>query len=179
MTVIADAGPLIALSKVDALAVLFTLHPLVLITPTVYDETISRGHAVGAEDAARLEAEVQAGRIEVRRAGLTELPAPALIGPGEAESILLAIETRADWLLVDDQFARRVAERNFAAVGVATMTQGTLGTIASAVRAGHITRQQGIDIILSLKGRPDIWLSAALCERVIDALRDTPEPNKS
>jgi predicted nucleic acid-binding protein len=38
--VVADAGPLMALAKVDALAVLFRLYPKVLTPPAVYEETV-------------------------------------------------------------------------------------------------------------------------------------------
>ncbi len=171
MIVIADAGPLIALAKVDALPILFAHYPHALITPAVYEEAVRRGQAVGAEDATRLEAAINAEQIEVREPAPGELPVPALLGAGEVESILLAIQANADWLLLDDLAARRAARKNFAAAGTATQVQGTLGVLVSAAAAGHITYARAIEVVQTLKGRPDIWLSPELCDRVIHSLQ--------
>jgi predicted nucleic acid-binding protein len=130
--VVADAGPLMAFAKVNGLARLFDLYPLLLITPTVFDETIRAGLALGAEDAVRLQKAYEIGRIEGRDVTLTELPRSARLGIGEAESIRLAIELRADRLLVDDLEAGAAAQHNFDAAEVATVVQGTLGVIAAS-----------------------------------------------
>ena len=66
MTVVADAGPLIAFAKIDGLGGLFDLYPNLLVSPTVYDEAITVGLALGAADAKLLQAAHEAGRIEVR-----------------------------------------------------------------------------------------------------------------
>jgi predicted nucleic acid-binding protein len=171
--VIADAGPLIALAKINGLGALLQLYSPILTTPAVYDEAVTRGLALGAEDAPRLEAEYERGMFEVRAPSLSSLPVPALLGLGEEESILLAIELRADWLLVDDLEARRAAQNNFVAAGVSTAIQGTLGIIVSAYRKEHIFRAQAIEMVETIKNRPDIWVSAELCERVINSLQRT------
>jgi predicted nucleic acid-binding protein len=94
--VVADAGPLIALAKINGLDLLLQLYSSILTTPLVYEEAVTRGLALGAEDAAHLEAEYKRGVFEVRTPILTALPRPALLGLGEDESIRLAIELRAD-----------------------------------------------------------------------------------
>jgi predicted nucleic acid-binding protein len=171
--VVADAGPLIALSKINGLGTLLKLHSSILITPAVYAEAIAQGLALGAEDASRIESEYKRGAFEVRIPNLATLPAPALLGLGEDESIRLAIELQADWLLVDDLEARRTAERNFLVAGVDTAIQGTLGVIVSAYGNGHLSRLKAVEMVEMLKSHPDIWISAKLCDRVIDTLQKT------
>lgn len=174
MIVIADAGPLIALAKIGGLEPLHQLYAPILITPAVYDEAITAGLALGADDASLLNAEHKRAMFEVRVPALMTLPVPALLGLGEAESIRLAIELRADWLLIDDFDARRAAGDNFASAGVSTLIQGALGIIVSAYQAGHLTREKAVEQIEALKARPDIWISAELCDRVIDSLKQAP-----
>jgi hypothetical protein len=47
VTVVADAGPLMALPKLDLLSLLPELYSQVLIPATVYDEVVLRGIAAG------------------------------------------------------------------------------------------------------------------------------------
>ena len=60
------------------------------------------------------------------------------LDPGEAEAIVLAIERRADLLLVDERRARQIAT----AAGL-TVT-GLLGTVARAKLAGLIPLAQPV-----------------------------------
>ena len=174
MIVIADAGPLIALAKIGALDTLIRLYDSILTPPAVYAEAVTAGSLLGADDAALLETEYQRGVFKVHSPTLAQLPSPAQLGPGEEESIRLAIELKADWLLMDDSDARRAAELNFAAASVSTAVKGTLGVLVSASEHRHLTRAQAIELIEALKGRPDIWISAELCDQVIDTLRHAP-----
>ena len=52
------------------------------------------------------------------------------LGDGEREALALAIELKADWIILDDLPARRSAE----ATGLNVI--GTLGTLVAAKRAG-------------------------------------------
>ncbi len=171
MIVVADAGPLIALAKIEGLAPLFDLYTRLLITPAVYREAVTAGLTRNAHDAQQLQNAYEAGHLEMRSPALPELPVPAQLGAGEAESIRLAIELRADWLLVDDLDARRVADHSFQSAQVPTAMHGTLGVIVASCRAGHLPRDQALDLIQAIKGRPDIWISAVLCDRVMEALK--------
>ncbi len=122
-------------------------------------------------DADLLEAAYQSGLLTVRAPTLTALPQLKFLHSGEAESIRLAIELKADWLLMDDFSARQTAQESFAAAGVTTAVKGTLGVIVSAAQAAIIPAQQAMAIIESLKHHPDIWLSPALCDAVIETLK--------
>ena len=109
--------------------------------------------------------------IVVSDAGpLMALAKTAGLGRGEEESILLAIESGAIWLLVDDLDARRAAVANFEAAGVETRVKGSLGIVLSAYREGRIAQEEAIGIVTGLNRRPDIWISSLLCEHVLAEL---------
>jgi predicted nucleic acid-binding protein len=84
--------------------------------------------------------------------------------------MFLASEIDADWLLMDDLAARRAAAAHFAALGARTVVKGTLGVIVSAYLATQIPRPKAIQLVEAIRGRPDIWIAAELCLRVIEVL---------
>lgn len=170
MIVIVDAGPLLALAKIGALNLLTSSYDTVFITPTVYAEAVTAGRALNAPDADLIEEAVKSGQISVRTPVTTVLPVVSLVHTGERESICLAIELGADVLLVDDAAARRTAHENLRAANARTQLKGTLGLIVSAVQHGYLTREAAVDYVRALQARPDVWLSRALCDRVIRAL---------
>jgi predicted nucleic acid-binding protein len=92
------------------------------------------------------------------------------LGRGEEESIRLAIEQRADWLLIDDYDARQAAQASFRAAGVATGIKGTLGVIVSAHQEGYLSQREAIDRVHAMSQRLDVWVSQDLCRRVIEVL---------
>jgi predicted nucleic acid-binding protein len=138
LTVVVDAGPLIALAKTGGLETLFRLHPRVSLPPAVHDEAIRIGRERGAADALHLEEAFRAGHLKLAIPQPNPLPISALLGTGEEETILLAIEMRADWALLDDLAAREAAALSFQAAQVHTRIQGTLGVVVSAFQAGHL-----------------------------------------
>jgi predicted nucleic acid-binding protein len=91
------------------------------------------------------------------------------------ESIRLAVESRADWLLIDDLDARRAAPASFQSAGTETQIKGTLGIIVSAHQDAGLPREQAISLVQDLSRRPDVWVSAALCRRVIEILNQPPK----
>jgi predicted nucleic acid-binding protein len=169
--VVADAGPLIALAKVDALELLFDVCGPVEIAGAVYEGVIEAGRVVGAEDVARLDAALHSGRLRVVQVVVpSEVVNPAL-GAGETESIQLALDRRAEWLLVDERRARGFAAERFAAMGRTTLVKGTLGLIATAVTQQRMERARAIQIVVALQARPDVWIANSLCEKMLQALR--------
>ena len=174
MTVVADAGPLIALAKIGALDLLFRLYPKILIPPAVQQEAIAAGRDRSAPDALALHARWRVGDLETATSPDVPLPVTARLGRGEIEAILLAIQRRAEWVLIDDLAARQAAASSFRAAQVTTGVKGTLGVIVSAFRAGHLSAHQGIDLVEAIVRRPDIWVHRDLCARVIESLRETP-----
>ncbi len=171
MIAVADTGPLLALAKVNAIDLLSQLYQQVIASPAVFTEVVTAGLAQNAPDAHLLNAAFTSCQLQVRAPTLTSLPISFPIHRGESESICLAIELGADWLLVDDFDARRAAKANFAATRVSTRAKGTLGVIVSAYQDERLTRQQAIDLVNAFKARPDVWISDKLCNQVIRTLQ--------
>lgn len=171
MTVVADSGPLIALAKIEALHLLHELYGLVVTGPIVYTEAVTAGLAMNAADALALQGAYQKGTLTIQTPLDVSLPRPDLLHEGETESVQLAIELEAEWLLMDDLRARRVAQRNLVAANLWTRIKGSLGVIVTAAHTQVIAADQAIDFVQALKGRPDVWLAPNLCEAVIHTLQ--------
>jgi predicted nucleic acid-binding protein len=121
-------------------------------------------------DAALLEAFYRNGALEIVVPAISSLPISLRLGWGEEESIRLAVEQTADWLLIDDFDARQAAHSSFQAIGSTTQVKGTLGIVVSAYQEGHWSQSEAIDCVNALSQRQDIWVSGDLCRRVIDIL---------
>lgn len=169
--VVTDAGPLLALAKLDALELLIKLYGVVYTSPIVFDETVTKGLAQGAPDVFLLNRYFDRSVLIVKTtSSLTTLQEPLKIQAGERESIQLAIQLRASEFLVDDLHARKVAEQNFAAAKLATSVRGTLGIIYLSFQKGFLSRDQAIQLIESIKTRRDIWISVKLCNKVLQLI---------
>jgi predicted nucleic acid-binding protein len=106
MIVVTNASPLIALSQANVLPILGALFGRVLMPDTVYQETVS-GCTVP----------IQKQSIEAGIGNYIEVVAPATrnrfsrnLGQGECGVLDLALERRADLLLMDDRKARGEAK---------------------------------------------------------------------
>ncbi len=95
--VVSDASPLIALQQIDELRLLQGLFGEVVIPPAVARE-VAPSVTLPAWIKTRSLQEPMAGEI-----------LRATLGPGESEAISLAQQIRADWLLLDERPARRLA----------------------------------------------------------------------
>lgn len=169
MTAVADAGPVIALAKLDHLALLPVLYDQVLLPSQVHDEVIVRGQAGGHADADAVRAAIAGGGLRLLNTAEEALPAAVRalpLGLGELHAIHAAIRYRVDWLLVDD------AEARLAAARLNLRVKGTLGVIVDASRSDVLTTAERDAIFATLIARQDIWLDEELVRRVWDALRE-------
>lgn len=171
MPVVADSGPLIALAKVNRLDLLRRLYRSILTGPAVFTEVVTAGLATKAFDAALLNDAYVEGWMQVRGPVRPTLSASIALHTGELESISLAIESDADWVLIDDLVARRVAETTLRAAGCRTNVKGTLGVVVTARAQNLLSKDESIEVIRTFKLRPDIWLDARLCDTVIGVLQ--------
>jgi predicted nucleic acid-binding protein len=107
--VVSNASPLILLSGVQQFPRLQDLFGGVFITPQVYDEVVNRGKGrPGSSDVSG------ASFIKTRPADhvdqIGELQARAHIAEGEASTIVLADDLKADLVLIDEKAAREAAK---------------------------------------------------------------------
>lgn len=106
MRVVSNAGPLIALAKIEQFNLLHLLYTEILIPPSVRAEVVTQGStrpgAIEVTSADWIQIEPIRDRIAV------ELLKERL-DQRESEALVLAIEQAADLLLIDEARGRRVA----------------------------------------------------------------------
>jgi hypothetical protein len=115
--VVADAGPLIALAKIDLLNYRNQMYGEVLIPPTNLKELALESHKPGS---ALLKTAISEGWL--RMMDIQSSPDQSLLSlldAGEAEAILLAEQVNCRFLLIDERKGRVVAKkRGIPIVGV-------------------------------------------------------------
>lgn len=169
---VSDAGPLLALAKLEALDLLAQLYNVVYVSPIVSQETVVAGLAQDAPDALLLQGYFDHGIFKSKSVqSPSSLNESLKIHKGERESIQLALQLRIPEFLVDDARARRVAEQNFASVQSKIAVRGTLGVIFLNFQKGSLSRDRAVHLIETIKLRRDIWISAELCEQVLHLIR--------
>jgi predicted nucleic acid-binding protein len=166
-TVLSDAGPLIALGKLNRLGLLADLYDQVQMPQAVYSEVVTQGLARGAPEALTIRLFWQSQNwpiLDVPTTALAAYAPPVTLGPGETEVMALAQTLPNPLILVDDEVARTEARR------LGLSLRGTVGVLIQAYRHGHLSYAQ-IDLLLQeIALRPDIWISARLCQKVQDSL---------
>jgi len=151
LIVVSDTSPVLNLARIGRLNLLPSLYKQVLIPSKVFEELSASKHDLPpAIDLAVEPWLIVASANNQQR--VQELCAE--LDPGEAEAIVLAIERRADLLLVDERRARRTA----ADAGI-TVT-GLLGVVARAKAAGLIDSAKPVldDLIQVAR----FWIGRAL-----------------
>ena len=132
---VADAGPLIAMARVDQLHLLRRLFGRGMIPPAVHRE-IELGS--GRPGAVAIAQALEAGWIRVVPLADEEQAASLarIVDSGEAEAIALGLQQDARFLLIDDAKGRKAARRaglplvGVAGVLLAAKAQGHLATVS-------------------------------------------------
>lgn len=119
--VVADTSPLVAFHQIGQLQLLERLFGEILVPPAVAREAAPSLPKPPAW--IRTVAPTQPIGSEILRASL---------GPGESEALSLAMELRADIVILDDRQARRLA------AGLGLHVAGTGGILLRAKQAGFI-----------------------------------------
>ena len=123
---IADAGPLIALARIDRLQLLPRLFVRTVTTETVWSECFANPSAA---ERTRLNRAAEQGWLE--RVGSPVVAHDWRLGPGETSAIAWALEHEAA-VLIDERAARRTATR----LGLPLI--GTVGLLVLAKEKGLI-----------------------------------------
>lgn len=130
MIVVSNATPLIGLASIRQFGLLKMLFGEIIIPRAVYDETVTSGRVRGG---AKREVS-KAGWIKVVEVH-DRLAVELLLDEmdlGEAETIVLAFEMGADWVLMDEKKGRR----KLAQLGLSKI--GTIGILLKAKQEGFI-----------------------------------------
>ncbi len=143
--VIADAGPLIALSRIDQLQLLQQLFQEVVITETIRDEILVNDHSLGKE---AIEQAIHAQWLNVKKVNLkTWQPLNPGVDAGESSAIFFATQAPESTLLImDDQAGRAEARyQKLAVIGTAAVIgmAKEQGLIDSAKTVLHELRDAG------------------------------------
>lgn len=130
--VVSDSSCLIGLSKIGSLDVLRQLFDTLLIPDMVYHEVVLMGKGkAGAEEvgqAAWIEQCAVQNTLAVNTLRIT-------LGAGESEAIILAIERKADFIILDDLRARQTAEE------LALPVIGTIAILHKAAEKGMLQKE--------------------------------------
>jgi uncharacterized protein len=165
--VLCNAGPLIALGKLNRLELLADLYGEVQIPHAVYDEVVRQGIHRGEPDARlvrRFWQQRQWPVVSVAKETLAKLQLEVTLGRGETALLALATTFDNALVLMDDALARSEARR------MKLPVYGTLGILVQAHRHRYLSLSDVESLIQNIATRPDIWISAQLCRQVLGHL---------
>ena len=163
--VISNAGPLIALAKLNQLHLLRELYGHVYFSSAVYDEVVTVGARNGYDDAKTLKAFFdQEGWTPIDTGELPNEISRLNLDFGEKETIVLALRKQADLLLIDEEHGRREARR------LNLLVRGSVGIFIEAYKKGVIDEHRLSFYFTQIKFRDDLWISTALINRLMTEL---------
>ncbi len=167
VTVVSNAGPLMALSKLNALYLLRALYGRVHIPRSVYDEVITAGIRQGYEDARRLAFFLRQEEWlpeDVDPAMITADLLQAHLDTGERDTLALATASGKALVLMDETLGREMAR------DLGLTVRGSLGVLIEAWQQSLISADQLRFYLAEMARRQDIWVSYTLVERLLREL---------
>lgn len=171
--VLVDAGPLIALGKLNRLHLLADLYEVIHIPRAVYHETVIEGAVRDAPDSLNIRLfldHYQFPILDVSEETVRRHSRWSHLGSGEKHLLSLALSFAGTevQVLVDDESAREEARR------LGFPVKGTVGILVQAYRAKLLTLDDIELLLLEIAARPDIWISEKLCRQIIEQLKRDP-----
>lgn len=156
MIVVSDASPLINLAWVGGIDLLKALYGELLIPPSVWHEVAIQG--VDQPGASEIRKAEWIHVEQVANADFVKLLRQDL-DAGEAEAIALAIERKADLLLMDERLGRQTA---------VYFNLRTIGVVGILIEARHKDLIQEIKVYLdALRDSAGFYIKPALYQRVL------------
>ncbi len=147
--IVGDSSALVALSTMGRLDLLASIFGEVVVPKAVYDEVIIPGKPQSLKLKNFLKDKVVSVDLTIVRMGL---------GLGELEAIALYKQSHSDFLLIDDQRAKRFAQLNDVQV------IGSLGVMMLAKETGKL---KSIRSDLEKLIDSDVFVSESLIEKVL------------
>ncbi len=154
MLVVSDTSPITNLLQVGQLNLLHDLFGQVVMPQTVYNELCELPHqqlAIDAETWLTVQSSHRPDFVAILKG---ELDA------GEAEAIALALEIKADFLIIDERKGRDKAE----ALGLRIV--GLLGVLVQAKQAGYLTAVE--PVLTELRNKAGFHIHPTLHRRILE-----------
>ena len=162
MIVVSDASPLVSLARVGELNLLQQLYGTLLVPEAVWHEIVVAGAGQPGADEVDAADWIRSQRIANEPLALA---LQQTLDGGEAEAIVLALETGANLLLMDERLGRAAAQH------LGLSCTGLVGVALEAKGGGFI--QAVRPFLDALRDQAGFRLSEALYQRV---LYDEEEP---
>lgn len=153
-----NSSPIINLSKIDCLHLLFQLFDKIIIPNAVYDEIVEAGK--DKKGTKKIIKVIKEGFITIRNVSNLSL-VMALnreLDLGEAEAIVLALEINADLIVVDEKEARKYAEL------YEIKKTGVIGLLIRAKNRGYLDY---LKPYLDLMVAEGFWLNKRLYQKIL------------
>jgi|SRR6185436_4580882 len=153
-----------ALGKLNRLGFITDLYPELRVPQAVYREVVTEGLARAMPEALTVKLFLEQHGLPlvgVSKAALGLYSPPVVLGAGEREVLALGQSLPGIQVLLDDGEARKEARR----LGLAV--KGTVGLLAEAYRGQLLSISELRLLFAEIAARPDIWISAKLCEQVL------------
>ena len=157
MIVVSDSSPLIALADVKQLRLLRDLFTTILIPEAVYKEIVL--HGTGRAGAEVVQSASWIEQRSVANAALADVLKLEL-DEGEAEAIVLALESGANLVLLDERHGRQRATR------LGLRVTGVMGVLMEAKRQHLLTTVR--PVMDALRNEAGFWISDTLYRHVLD-----------
>lgn len=154
MLVVSNTSPITNLLQIGQLNLLHHLFGQVIMPKTVYDEFCELPYqklAIDAETWLIVQSSHQSDLLALLKEGLDA---------GEAEAITLALEIKADYLIIDERKGRNKAE----ALGLRIV--GLLGVLVQAKQSGYLTAVE--PVLTELRNKAGFRIHPALYKRMVE-----------
>lgn len=161
MNIVSNASPLINLSRIGKIDLLHSLFGSLVIPEAVWNEIVVEGQGLPGSEAVKSSSWIS--KKEVSNVTLVHTLRQEL-DAGEAEAIVLALEMKADLLLMDERLGRETAEH----LGIRCL--GLIGVLIEAKNRKLIGQVK--PIILALRDLAGFRISQALFDQVIADLNE-------
>jgi predicted nucleic acid-binding protein len=156
MIVVSSTSPIVNLAVIGQLDLLRQLYGKVILPQSVYDEIAIAGEGQpGAVEVSSFEW-IEIGHVTDQ---LLLASLRLELDEGEAEAIILALETRADLLLLDERKGRAIAAR------LGLQFVGLLGVLLEAKQAGLIPAVK--PLVDDLIAKAGFWIGQELYEHLL------------
>ncbi|QJB44270.1 DUF3368 domain-containing protein [Dolichospermum flos-aquae] len=162
MIVVSDTSPINNLAAINQLHLLQQLYGTVLIPEAVYQELTDPDFPVAGAKEVQTFTWIQIRAVEDR----TMLKAlSSELDPGEAEAIVLALEMKAEQVLIDERRGRMIAAR------LNLHYTGILGVLVEAKSQGFISTVK--PLLDDLINKAGFWVTEPLYKSVLRLVNET------